>query len=114
MGDEHPDVASSLNNLGVLCSNIGDYQSAESFYKQSLAIKKKAFGEKHPNLVLSLDNLGQLFSDIGDYKSAEPYYKQALEIRKQALGVDHSDYAGSLNNQIHGALIKNGNIQKMF
>jgi tetratricopeptide (TPR) repeat protein len=98
LGEEHPDYAMSLNNLGVLYSEMGDYKSAEPYYKEGLEIYKKALGENHTDYAGSLINLGILYSDMGDYKSAEPYYKQALEIRRKALGVDHPDYAMSLNS----------------
>jgi CHAT domain-containing protein len=54
-GEEHPDVASSLNSLGILYNNIGDYKVAEPYYKQALEIYKKALGEEHPDY-LSTEN----------------------------------------------------------
>ena len=95
---ESSDYASSLNNLGVLYKNMGDYKAAEPYYKKALEIRKKVLGEEHPDYASSLFNLGLLYYDMGDYKTAEPYYKQSLEIRKKALGEDHPDYASSLNN----------------
>ncbi|WZI66586.1 MAG: tetratricopeptide repeat protein [Gloeotrichia echinulata IR180] len=38
MGDEHPDVATSLNNLAYLYDSQGRYREAEPFYLQALAI----------------------------------------------------------------------------
>ncbi len=97
----HPrneDYASSLNSLGVLYFNRGDYKAAELYYKQALVIYKLALGEEHPDYANSLNNLGILYKTMGDYKSAEPYYKQALEIYKQALGEENLSYATSLKN----------------
>ena len=93
-----PDYAKSLNNLGALYNYMGDYKSAEPYYKEALEIIMKALGAEHPDYASSLNNLGALYSDMGDYKSAEPYYKQALEIRKKAFDEEHPDYASSLNN----------------
>jgi len=94
----NPDYATSLNSLGILYIEMGDYKAAEPYLKQALEIRKKALGEEHPDYATSLANLGVLYSDMGDYKAAEPYMKQALEIRKKALGEEHLDYASSLNN----------------
>ena len=94
----NPDYANSLNNLGALYFEIGDFKAAEPYCKQTLEIYKQALGEEHPDYANSLNNLGMLYFDMGNYKDAEPYYKKALEIRKQALGVGHPDYASSLIN----------------
>jgi tetratricopeptide (TPR) repeat protein len=80
---------------------MGDYKAAEPYYKQALAIKKKALGEEHPDYMGSLNNLGNLYSAMGDYKAAEPYLKQALEVYKKVLGEEHPNYALILYNLGH-------------
>jgi hypothetical protein len=42
LGPEHPNVASSLNNLADLCRAQGRHADAEFFYKRSHAIGEKA------------------------------------------------------------------------
>ena len=96
--ENHPDYATCLNNLGVLYYEMGDYKSAELFWKKVPEIRKKVLGEEHPEYAHSLNNLGTLYREMGDYKSADHYLKQALEIIKNALGESHPDYAASLNN----------------
>jgi tetratricopeptide (TPR) repeat protein len=95
---ESSDYATSLDNLGGLYSDIGDYKAAEPFYKQALEIYKKALGEEHPAYANGLMSVGILYSDMWDYKAAEPYFKQSLEIYKKALGEENPYYAMSLNN----------------
>jgi CHAT domain-containing protein len=51
LGVEHPDYGGSLNNLGVLYSDMGEYQKAELYYQQALEIGKKALGEDHPDYI---------------------------------------------------------------
>jgi CHAT domain-containing protein/Tfp pilus assembly protein PilF len=97
-GEEHPEYASSLGNLGVLHSDMGDYKVAATYYKQALEIKMKAFGDEHPEYASSLGNLGIVYSEMGDYKAAEPYYRQTVEIIKKAFGEEHPGYASSLGN----------------
>jgi len=41
---EHPDYASSLNNLGSLYSGIYDYKKAEEYFLEAMKIYKKALG----------------------------------------------------------------------
>jgi hypothetical protein len=48
LGEEHPDTASSLNNLALLLSEQGSYQEARPLYERALAIREKVLGEEHP------------------------------------------------------------------
>ncbi len=48
VGPNHPDVATSLNNLALLYKTQGQYAQAEPLYKQALAIWEKALGPDHP------------------------------------------------------------------
>jgi tetratricopeptide (TPR) repeat protein len=48
LGENHPDYATSLNDLAELYRNMGDYAKAEPLYQKALEIYKKAFGENHP------------------------------------------------------------------
>ena len=47
-GPDHPDVATSLNNLALLYVAQGQYAEAEPLYKRSLAILEKALGPDVP------------------------------------------------------------------
>jgi len=48
LGPDHPDVALSLANLGLLYDRQGRYADAEPLYQRSLAIREKALGRDHP------------------------------------------------------------------
>ncbi|MGB3694773.1 MAG: tetratricopeptide repeat protein [Spirulinaceae cyanobacterium] len=98
LGEEHPHVASSLNNLAGLHESQGRYTEAEPLYKQALELRKRLLGEEHPDVATSLNNLAGLYKSQGRYTEAEPLYKQALELRKRLLGEEHPDVASSLNN----------------
>ena len=43
LGINHPDYASSLNNLGVLYNDLGNYNKAEYYYLKALKIRKNIF-----------------------------------------------------------------------
>jgi len=57
LGEEHRDVATSLNNLAELYLDQGRYQEAEPFYLQALEIRKQLLGEEHPHVATSLHKL---------------------------------------------------------
>src|SRR4051812_40375998 len=95
---DHPDVASSLNNLASLYSKQGRYAEAEPLLKRSLAIFEKALGPDHPNVASSLNNLALLYYAQGRYAEAEPLLKRSLAISEKALGLDHPHVAISLKS----------------
>ncbi|MEO1396829.1 MAG: toll/interleukin-1 receptor domain-containing protein, partial [Cyanobacteria bacterium J06634_5] len=98
LGDEHPDVAGSLNNLALLYYNQGRYSDAEPLYIDALAMSKRLLGDEHPDVAGSLNNLALLYYNQGRYSDAEPLYIDALAMKKRLLGDEHPDVARSLNN----------------
>ncbi|GAG19798.1 unnamed protein product, partial [marine sediment metagenome] len=98
LGPEHPDTATSLDNLAMLYWHQGRYEEAEPFYKRALAIHEKVSGAEHPDTANSLNNLATLYGDQGRYEEAEPFYKRALAIHEKVSGAEHPDTANSLNN----------------
>ncbi|MEG3440083.1 tetratricopeptide repeat protein, partial [Pannus brasiliensis CCIBt3594] len=97
-GEEHPAVATSLNNLAYLYRETGRYGEAEPLYRQALEMRKRLLGEEHPDVATSLNNLAYLYRETGRYGEADPLLRQALEMRKRLLGEEHLDVAMSLNN----------------
>ncbi|MEH2348469.1 MAG: tetratricopeptide repeat protein, partial [Nostoc sp.] len=97
-GDEHPDVATSLNNLALLYDSQGRYSDAEPLYIEALAMSKRLLGDEHPDVASSLNNLAFLYNSQGRYSDAEPLYIEALSMTKRLLGDEHPDVASSLNN----------------
>jgi len=98
LGASHPDVATSLNQLGLLYRAQGRSAEAESCYQKSLGIRTQVFGESSPEVAAVHNNLGRLYQDQGRYQEAEHLYRQALAVREQMLGLTPADVAESLNN----------------
>jgi tetratricopeptide (TPR) repeat protein len=89
LGPQHPDVATSLNNLALLYRAQGKYGEAEPLYQRALAIWEQTLGPQHPNVATSLNNLALLYHDQDKYGEAEPLYQRALAIWEQTLGPRH-------------------------
>ncbi|NEP62967.1 MAG: tetratricopeptide repeat protein [Symploca sp. SIO2G7] len=98
LGNEHPHVATSINNLAVLYSSQGRYEEAESLYLQAFALRNKLLGNKHVDVADSINNLAVLYKLQGRYEEAESLLSQALALDKKLLGDEHLDVAGSINN----------------
>ncbi len=81
MGADHPDVATSLNNLAELYRRQGQYAAAEPLYTRSLAIREKALGKDHPDVAQSLENMALLYRKTDRAKAAEPLEARAKIIR---------------------------------
>ena len=97
-GEEHPDYASSLNNLAAQYESMGELARAKPLLLQARDIYKRVLGEEHPDYASSLNNLAGLHESMTEYARAEQLFLQSRDIRKKVLGEEHPDYASSLNN----------------
>ncbi len=77
---DHPDVATSLNNLAALYESQGRYEKAEPLFQQALEMTKRLFKGDHPDVATSLNNLAALYNSQGRYEKAEPLYLKSLEM----------------------------------
>jgi hypothetical protein len=50
LGPEHPDVAGTLNNLGNVYDDQGNYPLAEQALSRALAIEEKVQGPERPEV----------------------------------------------------------------
>ena len=98
LGPEHPDTATSLNNLAFLYYNLGAFPKAEPLYLRALAIREKALGPDHPDTAQSLNNLAAYYYSQGAYTKAELLLLRTLAINERVRGANHPDIAISLNN----------------
>ena len=83
LGNDHPQVATSLNNLALLYQDQGHYSKAAPLFKRSLAIAEKALGPNHPQVAASLNNLALLYKAQGRRAEAELLFKRSRAIRKK-------------------------------
>ena len=76
LGSEHPDFATTLDNLATLYREIGDYEKALPLYQRALDIREKVLGSEHPDFATTLDNLAGLYENMGAYTKALPLYQK--------------------------------------
>ncbi len=65
LGPAHPDLASTFNNLGVVCERSGRLDDAEEAYRRAYAIARNAFAPDHPSVVTSEQNLREFCTTNG-------------------------------------------------
>ena len=98
LGDDHPDVAQSMNNLAGLYKSQGRYGEAEPLYRDALTLHQRLLGDDHPAVATSMSNLAGLYRSQGRYGEAEPLFRDALTLRQRLLGADHPAVSTSMNN----------------
>ena len=81
VGPNHPDTATSLNNLASLYDDQGEYVKAEPLYKRSLEIREKVLGPNHPDVAVSLNNLAYLYRATNRAGEAAALEERAAKIR---------------------------------
>ena len=57
LGNEHPSVARSLNNLATMLNGQRKLKEAETIHREALAMQRKLLGNEHPDVATSLNNL---------------------------------------------------------
>jgi tetratricopeptide (TPR) repeat protein len=94
---ENLDLANSLNGLGTVALHLGQYEKAERFARQAVAIRQKHLGEDH-HLAQSLCVLAGAMGKAGDPRDAERLFQQALKILEEQPGLERLDLADALRD----------------
>jgi CHAT domain-containing protein/tetratricopeptide (TPR) repeat protein len=98
LGENHPEVAQSYNNIGTVYQEQGRYAQALENHQKALAIKLAVFGENHPVTARSYNNIGLVYQAQARYAQALENYQKTLTILLASLGENHPEAAQSYNN----------------
>jgi serine/threonine protein kinase/tetratricopeptide (TPR) repeat protein len=109
-GAEHVRVAQTLNDLGVLQTETGDYGAAERNLAEALEMRRRLLGPEHADVAITLVELGRVYQDLGFNQRAEPLLQESLAIRRKVLGDGHRETAVSLN-AVASVLRLNGDLE---
>ena len=92
-GEDHPNVATSYNNLASVYYRLAEYNKAKELHEKALMIRKNNFGEHHADVAKSYSTLAPVYYSMGEYNQAKELHKKALMIRKKIFGEDHVNVA---------------------
>ncbi|MCL2284361.1 MAG: FxSxx-COOH system tetratricopeptide repeat protein [Fibromonadales bacterium] len=98
LGKEHPDTASTYNNMAGIFQDQGNYVKALEYYGHALVVSEKVLGKEHINTVSTYNNIAGVFQSQGNYIKALEYCNYALAIREKVLGKEHKSTANTYNN----------------
>jgi len=85
---QHPDLASTLNNLGILCEKTDKLADAEECYQRACAIASASLGSEHPLVITSRNNLDEFCKAHGRSATAAT---QAIDVKLAPRVQDPAD-----------------------
>jgi serine/threonine protein kinase/Flp pilus assembly protein TadD len=91
-------LAQTLNDLGVLRMNRGDFPGAARLLGEALDIRRKLLGTEHVDVAVTVSELGRVYRNSGDAERAEPFVAEALRIRRKIFGEDNTETATTEND----------------
>jgi serine/threonine-protein kinase len=98
LGPKHPDVATSLADLGAMRHANKELQAAEPLLRESLAIRREVSPANDPKLSVALNNMAFVLWEKRDMAGTEAMLREALEIDRRNHGNDHPEVATKLVN----------------
>jgi hypothetical protein len=121
LGPAHPDLANTLNNLGVVYERIGRTDDAEASYRRAYTIARETLTPDHPFVATSAENLREFCETNGrpfDVSDASPLGLKAqgsaesrehepapppLSVEERAFKPARTDDPDSLNLKAQGS-----------
>ncbi|KAJ3285974.1 hypothetical protein HDU76_008043, partial [Blyttiomyces sp. JEL0837] len=76
---ENDDVAISLSNLGGTATRMRDFEAAEKYYKETVAIRSNSKSIDLQEMGLNLKNLATVNRGMGRFDVAKEYYIKSLD-----------------------------------
>ncbi len=98
LGPRHPQVSTSVNNLGIIFRALGESATARVHFRRALELRESAYGPDHPAVAAVLANLVNAETDLGNFDEAMRVLSRTLEIRERSFGPDHLEVASTLLN----------------
>jgi tetratricopeptide (TPR) repeat protein len=97
-GDDHPDVAVSRNNLGLLLYHLRRPEEGIEHLELALASWREHLGDEHPEIGKARNNLAMVLEQAGRLDEAEREYREALRIRSSAYGPENRQTVETRHN----------------
>ncbi|MEA2599595.1 MAG: eukaryotic-like serine/threonine-protein kinase [Acidobacteriota bacterium] len=98
LGPDDPEVAMTLNSLGIVYGYGGELEKAETFFQRALKIRQAALGPEHPDVAMTLNNLALVRVNQKRYAEGDELFRRVLAIRERVLPPDHPDLAATLES----------------
>jgi serine/threonine-protein kinase len=104
LGEDHPDVATSLINVAELARTAGDRdQGSVPMLERALDIRRRRFGDDDPRTTDALYRLASALHMAGQYERARPLFEQWREVvssQPPQLTPERAEQLGTLANMM--------------
>jgi tetratricopeptide (TPR) repeat protein len=87
----------SMNNLGAVLYESGQYQASLREYRDVLPIYSKVYGSEHREIATLLSNIGGSELMLGQVSDAQRDLEKALKMTEKLEGESHEDLVPPLN-----------------
>ncbi len=96
-GDDHPEVAAVLRDLGEIIRARGDHGRAEELFRKALEIGQRHLDEDHPDVVSAMRGLSTALRNQRKFTEAETYARKVLAYHRSTTGGDSTHLADALS-----------------
>jgi eukaryotic-like serine/threonine-protein kinase len=104
LGPNHPDVATSLENVSIALVKLGRTEEALAISQRALRINENALGPDHPQVALSLVNLAEQLVITKRFDEAEQMGRRATQTLEREYGPTNAFVAVGLSVVGHSLL----------
>ena len=102
-------LAGRINNLGALYLDEQDYDNAETYFREALALRE-GLGDETGEMVFNLNNLATVLMYRGQYEEAEDLYRRGLAIRQRLPGSDEETRVSASLRSLGAVLLARGDV----
>jgi|AntRauTorcE11897_2_1112592.scaffolds.fasta_scaffold01132_2 serine/threonine-protein kinase len=97
-GEPSSEYGDALKVMGLIKSQLQDYENAKTYFDQALANYKNSVGEHTNSYNTALNDLAIVHFRLGDHEEAIGSFKQLIASNKKILGPNHPEIATGLSN----------------
>ena len=88
-GPVHPEVASTLNELGNIAYQRDQLDEAEGYWQRMASIYKEVYHDRHYLIGIALSNVASVYVKRTQFARAEALYREVLRRYDGLLAPDH-------------------------
>ncbi|ADP79538.1 FxSxx-COOH system tetratricopeptide repeat protein [Pseudofrankia inefficax] len=89
LGEDHPDLITTLGSLGAVARSQGDYLAARDMFNELLNMSRRTLGENAGDTLRAWCSLASVILDGGDPASSREMSADLVSRARTALGEDH-------------------------
>jgi hypothetical protein len=105
LGEEHPDMLTSINNLALTYENQGRWKEAKELEVRVMEMRTTVLGEEHPDTLTSMNNLACTWKHHGRPRDALALMRNCVVLQERVLDIDHPNAASLAYLKLLGKLM---------